>query len=154
MKRILCLFLTILLLLSTACDSSVSDYENSDDTAGQTDTNTAVETEASVKLPEGELYLETEDAFYTHDKSAFIPKNHYHEDDLIICILNVRDFMAVGDGVTDDSDSFQSALDTALMCGGGAVYVPEGTYLISKQLKIPAGVVLVGDWCSPEIEAA
>ncbi len=155
MKRILSLLLVILLLALAGCDSAVTDSETTGAVMSeQTEVPATSETEAPFKFPEGELYLETEDAFYTHDKSAFVPKHHYPEDDLIICIQNVRDFAAKGDGVTDDSESFRAALDTAYMCGGGAVYAPAGTYLISEQLNIPAGVVLVGDWCSPETEAA
>ena len=42
-------------------------------------------------------------------------------------VCSVRDFGAVGDGRTDDSRAFQTALDT---CGN--VTVPRGKYLISQ----------------------
>jgi hypothetical protein len=49
--------------------------------------------------------------------------------------LNVLDFGATGDGVTDDR---QSILDTiaAIPSTGGAVYFPSGTYAISQRVLI------------------
>lgn len=59
--------------------------------------------------------------------------------------LNVFDFGAVGDGVTDDSDAIQAAVDAALNIAGSnprdprlvsEVYLPEGKYLISKPILL------------------
>lgn len=45
--------------------------------------------------------------------------------------VSVKDFGAVGDGVTDDTDAIQNALNAS-----NYVYVPDGTYLVSNvQLK-------------------
>ncbi len=56
---------------------------------------------------------------------------------------NVKDFGAKGDGETDDTAAFQKALDEA---PEGAVLVPEGRYVIGKQVVIKrAGVVLRGE---------
>lgn len=46
--------------------------------------------------------------------------------------VNVRDFGATGDGTTDDRASIQSAIDYCASNGGGAVFFPEGTYLIGS----------------------
>lgn len=46
---------------------------------------------------------------------------------------SVRDFGAVGDGVTDDTSSFQTALRQAK---GTTIHVPAGTYLITDILEI------------------
>lgn len=40
---------------------------------------------------------------------------------------NVRDFGAVGDGRTDDSDAFLKAA-AAVNPGGGVLYIPAGTF--------------------------
>lgn len=45
-------------------------------------------------------------------------------------VVNVMDFGAVGDGVTDDTASFVGAI-TALGCLGGTVLVPTGNYRFS-----------------------
>ena len=45
-------------------------------------------------------------------------------------LVNVKDYGAVGDGVTNDTAAFIKAL-AACAVGGGTCLVPEGTYLIS-----------------------
>ena len=50
--------------------------------------------------------------------------------------LNVHDFGAKGDGNTNDTAAFQTALDRCAAVGGGEVLVPAGDYLIgSIQLR-------------------
>lgn len=46
-------------------------------------------------------------------------------------MLNVRDFGAKGDGVTDDTAAIQAALDAASTRGISAVLFPTGTYKVS-----------------------
>ncbi len=43
--------------------------------------------------------------------------------------VSVRQFGAVGDGKTEDTDALQRAIDTAHDTGGGTVVLPPGTYL-------------------------
>lgn len=45
-------------------------------------------------------------------------------------VVSVKDFGAVGDGVTNDTAAIQTAIDS-LPASGGTVYVPAGTYLVS-----------------------
>lgn len=61
-------------------------------------------------------------------------------------VWNVRDFGAKGDGQTDDTASFQRALDEAGKVGGGVVYAPRGNYLFKGHLVVPNGVTLKGVW--------
>ena len=44
-------------------------------------------------------------------------------------VFNVRDFGAIGDGVSKDTVAVQKAVDAANMAGGGEVLFPKGTYL-------------------------
>jgi hypothetical protein len=48
--------------------------------------------------------------------------------------LNVKAFGAKGDGVTDDTDAIQAAIDQCASVGGGSVFIPAGTYLISLRV--------------------
>jgi len=45
-------------------------------------------------------------------------------------VVSVKDFGAVGNGMADDRQAFQNAINAVLSSGRGTVYVPEGTYLI------------------------
>lgn len=54
-------------------------------------------------------------------------------------VFNVKDFGAVGDGITDDTAAIQAALDAADEAGGGTVVIPEGTFIISSAGRAAAG---------------
>lgn len=43
-------------------------------------------------------------------------------------VINVKDFGAKGDGVTNDTAAIQAAFDAAHEAGGGCVYLPAGVY--------------------------
>ena len=73
--------------------------------------------------------------------------------------ISVKDFGAVGDGVTDDTTAIQAALDYAgslsipdssfpgygyVVKGGGTVYLPAGQYLTSSVLTVPQNVSFEG----------
>ncbi len=63
--------------------------------------------------------------------------------------LDVCCFGAEGDGETDDTKAFQTALNQAHAAGGGAVFVPPGRYLIASHLIVPRNVVLEGIFTAP-----
>lgn len=47
-----------------------------------------------------------------------------------LSVYNVKNYGATGDGSTDDSTAFASAMTAANSAGGGVVYVPPGTYRV------------------------
>ena len=55
-------------------------------------------------------------------------------------------------GKTDSTAAIQRMLDICADNGGGTVYLPEGRYLVSSVIRIPAFVYLHGDWNDPDAE--
>jgi len=58
-------------------------------------------------------------------------------------VVSVKDFGAVGDGVTDDTAPIQAAINAVESAGGGTLLFPKGTY-IAAGLQIKGGVYLQG----------
>lgn len=57
-----------------------------------------------------------------------------------VSITNVLANGANGDGVTDDTSALQDIFDV-----GGVIYIPKGTYIISRTLTVRDGTMIVGD---------
>lgn len=70
--------------------------------------------------------------------------NNLH-DELSDLTFNVKGYGAVGDGVADDSDPLQDAIDASIAVGG-KVFLPPGTYNLVTGLSIPntASITLCG----------
>ena len=59
--------------------------------------------------------------------------------------ISVMDAGAAGDGVTDDSNAFLSALQALTNAGGGTLRIPAGTYVLTQPLQLSPNTVLRGD---------
>lgn len=59
-------------------------------------------------------------------------------------VVSVKDFGAVGNGVTEDTAAIQSAIDAVNSGGGGVVYLPKGDYLVG-QINLKSNVSLFGE---------
>ncbi|MDD2393364.1 MAG: glycosyl hydrolase family 28-related protein [Eubacteriales bacterium] len=57
--------------------------------------------------------------------------------------VDIRDFGAVGNGLTDDSGAIQKAIDAAAKTGA-VVYIPGGMFRMAKGVKVPKGVSVEG----------
>lgn len=58
--------------------------------------------------------------------------------------INVKDYGAVGDGVTDDTTAINNAI-AALGANGGAVFFPAGDYRVEGTITLVDGLSLVGE---------
>lgn len=81
------------------------------------------------------------------------PPNNSHKS-LNSIYLNVKDFGAVGDGVTDDTKVIQDLINSLIgssvyngvgAYGGGTIFLPKGTYLLSSPLQLYSKINLIGD---------
>lgn len=81
-------------------------------------------------------------------------------------VVNVKDFGAVGDGITDDTAAIQAAIDYAYSNGKIQTIVGYGVFLISNQLRFPfradfrhgslhlEKVIVSKDWALTEADPA
>lgn len=68
-----------------------------------------------------------------------LDKEYTHLLDQIEREVNVEDFGAIGDGITDNTNAFKRAIGDGMV----KVYVPEGVF-ITKGIKLPSWTILIG----------
>lgn len=68
--------------------------------------------------------------------------------------LNVKIFGALGDGETDDTEGFVTALSVLKSNGGGTLFIPTGTYIIGTTISIPSNIIIKGDGKGTIIKAS
>ena len=66
-------------------------------------------------------------------------------------VISVKDYGAVGDGVTDDTEAMERAFAYAGQ-NRLSLYVPKGTYMIRRPLTIMSGMEIYGDGFSSIIK--
>ncbi len=60
-------------------------------------------------------------------------------------VVDITDFGGSGDGSTDNREAFEKAIEAAYAAGGGAVYLPDGTYKVDGIIWLNRpGVVIRG----------
>ena len=69
-------------------------------------------------------------------------------DPLRPMIASVQDFGAKGDGVHDDSDAILRAVQNIAKYGGGVVFLPKGTYVVTAKISLPEHVCVRGEGSS------
>ncbi|CAM3298266.1 glycosyl hydrolase family 28-related protein [Occultella aeris] len=67
--------------------------------------------------------------------------------------FDVRDFGALGDGSTDDTQAFRDTVAAVAAAGGGRMHVPAGVYMISGPVYLTSDMVLAGDGDASVIRA-
>ena len=67
---------------------------------------------------------------------------------------NVTSYGATGNGSTDNARGRPAAMTAAGNAGGGTVYFPPGTYLISSSLPVPSNTIIQGNGRSSILLAA
>ena len=58
--------------------------------------------------------------------------------------LTKADFPVHGDGVGDDAEALQQALDQAVNSTAKILFVPEGTYRLGKRINVWSGTRVIG----------
>ena len=63
------------------------------------------------------------------------------EDMVDFTLFNIKNYGAIGDGLTDDTDAIQKALNSRLPY----IYIPRGVFIISRNLNVLANTIIIGD---------
>lgn len=82
------------------------------------------------------------DALVIHDESSSETHKIYISC-LISTVFRPEQFGAAGDGITDDTDAMQDALDAAAV-SGGIVVLSKASYLISSSLLPASNITITG----------
>jgi len=68
-------------------------------------------------------------------------------------VVSVKDFGAVGDGVTDDTAAIQAAINAVNSKGGGTLFFPNGGYRLTSTITLKPNVSIIGEtkgeWGTP-----
>ena len=59
--------------------------------------------------------------------------------------ISLKDFGAVGDGVTDESGALSEAIAHIKSNGGGTLYIPEGEYYTRESFELPSNIRIKGE---------
>lgn len=76
--------------------------------------------------------------------SGFVQLSHVPTHGFVDAGSEVFDVRAYGAVTPDASDALEAALAAAAADGGGIVYLPQGSYVVSRPISIPSGVTLRG----------
>lgn len=82
---------------------------------------------------------------YPADTDAGMVRRPLH--DKLLDTISVKDFGAVGDGVTDDSAAIQRGIEAIAAIGAGTLYFPAGQYYVPNNttaLRIKSSIRIVG----------
>lgn len=60
-------------------------------------------------------------------------------------IFNVKDYGALGDGSTNDNTAFTNCVAAANSAGGGVIYIPTGTYILTTSFTTTGATYLKGE---------
>jgi hypothetical protein len=91
-----------------------------------------------VSFPQGLGNISNSTAIATGSTTARSLANRFAD------VVNVKDFGAVGDGIADDRDNIQAAIDA--VGTSGSVYLPAGIYKINEAIFIKrSNISIIGD---------
>ncbi len=92
------------------------------------------------------------DYSYAHNNDPVPVETVYAPDDLVVAHIVATEYPYAADptGKTDSTAAIQQALDDLHARGGGTVFLPVGTYLVTDTVTVPTGCMLKGDWQDPD----
>lgn len=77
-------------------------------------------------------------------KKLFILLIFFFYDFAFCKVINIKDFGAIGDGIFDNSNIFNSVLKNIKNNETYKIIIPEGTFLISNTIELPENVSIEG----------
>ncbi len=119
-----------------------------------------LKTDASASLPEGHTetgtftvpgeYRAVKAENGTAARPVLVSTVYPTEEPVIADIIATEDYQIDPTGKKDCTAELQKALNACASKGGGTVFLPAGSYLVTSNVNIPSGVTLYGDWQDPD----
>ena len=76
--------------------------------------------------------------------SDYVEERANEVTDAAKTVVNVKDYGAVGDGLTDDAPAFQAAVDAIEAVGGGQLYIPPAEYQFNGHVRLCSNIDVTG----------
>ncbi|OMF47706.1 MULTISPECIES: glycosyl hydrolase family 28-related protein [Paenibacillus] len=107
----------------------------------------------AIFFPAGEYFVtyinNDENIYYFGDNAKFVggytKKIEQIGSSSETMYVSVKDFGAVGDGVTDDTSAFQNAIQQLSTGNGGTLFLPKGKYLVKQTMNITKAISILGE---------
>ncbi len=140
---------------SSKPDSSKAEIDSKDSLGSQSDLSSSENQDkslidSSVDIGSGSLPSQTSKtdkgskSETSHGTSSKPDANDYSTHTRSGIFVNVKDFGAKGNGKDNDAGAIQKAINS-IEATGGTVYLPDGNYRLTKGIKVPIGVQILGE---------
>ena len=107
----------------------------------------------TLSLPENLNAVKEMTVPVTASDKPVIVQTKYETEDVVVAdiVAGAENYGVDPTGEKDSTAGITKALKACESAGGGTVFLPAGTYKITKSFKIPAYVTLRGDWQDPDL---
>ena len=143
---------------SSSNEETSEDISSSEETSSSEESSSSEEESSSSSSEEEEEVVTPVQPEYEFTKpindltsSKTFVKTKYKTEGAVVADAIVTEFGADPTGTKDSTSAIQAAINSVASMGGGSVFLPIGTYLVTATIVLPPYVSIVGDWNQPDV---